>query len=133
MADVLDEEIKKSLNKLHNDRDPTNWFSINYAEGSTDKFLLNGIGTGGINELSRSLGPNFFGYAYLSLSSQRGKSKYVLIQFVGEKCTALQKARVIVHEEDVLAVLKPVNAQISASSPQDLTEEKIMRALSSKQ
>lgn len=132
MADVLDEEIKKSLNKLQNDRDPTNWFSISYAEGSTDKFLLNNIGNGGINELSRSLGQTFFGYAYLRINSQRGKSKYALIQYVGEKCTALQKARVIVHEEDVLAVLKPIDVQISASSPQDLTEKKIMAALSSK-
>ena len=63
---------------------------------------------------------------------QRGKTKFVLIQFVGEKCTALQKARVIVHEEDVLAVLKPVNAHISASCSQDLTEKKIITALSSK-
>ncbi|KAK8871125.1 hypothetical protein M9Y10_009038 [Tritrichomonas musculus] len=132
MADVLDEEIKKSLNKIQNDRDPTNWLSISYAEGSTDKFFLNGFGSGGVSELSKSLGPTFFGYAYLSFNMQRGKTKFVLIQFVGEKCTALQKARVIVHEEDVLAVLKPVNAHISASCSQDLTEKKIITALSSK-
>ena len=131
MADVLDEEIKKSLSKLFLDRDPTNWFSIAYAEGSTDKFILHSTGTGGIPEVSKSLGPTFLGYVYLRINSQAGKPKYILIQYVGEQCTALQKARIIVHEDDVLSILKPVHAHISATSPDDLNEAKITAVLSS--
>lgn len=129
MADVSDEGIRKSLGKLVSDRDPTNWFSITYSEGSTDKLVLCGVGTGGLPELARSLSPTFQGYAFLRVQNKPSTPKYVLVQFVGKDCTALQKARVIVHEEDILSVLKPVNAQIAAASADDLTEDKITEAL----
>ncbi|OHT00040.1 Coactosin [Tritrichomonas foetus] len=131
MADVSDEAIKKALAKLTLDRDPTNWLSISYAEGSTDKLILNSVGTGGLSELSKHLKPTFQGYAYVRVTTPKNQAKYVLIQFVGEECTALKKARVIVHEEDVLSVLKPVHAQISASCAEDLSENNIFTALSS--
>ena len=129
MADVSDEGIRKSLAKLLTERDPTNWFSITYAEGSTDKFILCGVGTGGLAELGRSLPSTFQGYAFVRIQRKPSVPKYVLVQFVGKDCTALQKARVIVHEEDILSILKPVNAQISASCAEDLAEDKVNEAL----
>ena len=129
MADVSDDGSRKSLAKIISDRDPTNWFSITYADGSTDKLILCSVGTGGLAELSRSLSTTFQGYAFLRVQNKPSGPKYILIQFVGKECTALQKARVILHEEDILSVLKPVNAQICAASSEDLTEEKLAEAL----
>ena len=131
MADVTDEAIKKSLAKVISDHEKTNWFSITYADGSTDKFNLFSVGVGGLPELRESLTDTFQGYAYLKYTDPSGKgpSQFVLIQYVGEKCTALQKARVIVHNDDVLSVLKPANIEIYAFSKDDITQEKIQQAL----
>lgn len=131
MADVSDEAIKKSLEKVISDLDQTNWFSITYADGSTDRFNLCSVGVGGLAELRESLTETFQGYAYLRFPVQgsKGSAKFILIQFVGEKCTAFQKARVIVHNEDVLTVLKPANVEIYCASKADLVPEKIQQAL----
>jgi hypothetical protein len=131
MADVSDEGIRKSLAKIKSDRDPTDWLSVGYAEGSTDKFILDSVGTGGLTELATYLSPTFQGYAYVRIQPEgrRSTSKFVLIQYVGDQCTALQKARVIVHEEDILSVLKPVHAQISASCLADIAVENVNSVL----
>lgn len=130
MADLSDDGIKRSFSKVSSEREPTNWLSISYAEGSTDKFILHSVGTGGISELARSMSPTFQGYAYIRVSPNPKckTTKFALIQYVGEKCTAFQKARVIVHLEDVLNAFKPVNAIISASSPKDLSEDALIDA-----
>ena len=129
MADVSDDCIRKCVSKIISERDPTNWMTIGYAEGTTDKFVLTGSGTGGLSELSKSLVPTFKGYAYLAIQEKQVPAKFILIQFVGSACTAFEKARVIVHDEDVHAVLQPFNAKIVGSCLEDLTEHKISEAL----
>ena len=130
MADVSDEAIKKYLSKVLLDRDPTNWLSISYAEGSNDKLVLSGFGSGGLREFAESMKPSFSGYGFVRvLFGSEKQAKFVVIQFVGEKCTSLKKARVIVHEEDVLLVLKPCDAFISASCKNELSERKVVDAI----
>ena len=73
MADVTDEAIKKSLAKVISDHEKTNWFSITYADGSTDKFNLFSVGVGGLPELRESLTDTFQGYAYLKYTDPSGK------------------------------------------------------------
>lgn len=129
MADVSDDSIRKCVEKILSERDPTDWLTIGYAEGTTDKFVLTASGTGGISELTKTLSPTFKGYAYARIQTKAAPAKFVLIQFVGSACTAFEKARVIVHDEDVHSVLKPFNAKISASCLEDLSESKIAESL----
>lgn len=129
MADVSDDCIRKCVEKIISDRDPANWLTISYAEGTTDKFSLIASGTGGLPELAKSLSPTFRGYAYVRIQAKPAPAKFILVQFVGSACTAFEKARVIVHDEDVQAVLKPFNAKIPASCLEDLTEKKIAESL----
>jgi hypothetical protein len=134
MADVSDAGIRKALARLLSDRGPTDWLSVSYAEGSADKFVLAASGSGGLAELASYLAPSFQGYAYVRIGpdTHPGPSKFVLIRYVGEECTAFQKAKVIVHEDDIVAVFQQANLQIAASTPADLSPQKIAAALNSK-
>ena len=126
MADVSDDAIKKSYNKIISDREQANWMTISYADGSTDKFVLVDVGSDGLTEMVKSFTPTFRGYGYARIQIQGKATKFILIQYVGKHCTAFQKARTIVHEEDVVSVLKKFDAKVYASSPEDLSEDKIL-------
>lgn len=128
MADLTDEIIRRTLQKIRGN-DQTNWMTITYAEGTSDHFILAGSGTGGIQELAAALPPTFMGYAFLRLPKKTHELKFLLVQFVGEKCTALQKARVIVHVEDVRSAFQPFNGQVFLSNSSELTLEKVNSAL----
>jgi hypothetical protein len=111
MVDVSDEGIRRSLGKVRPDRDRTDWLSATSAEGSSDQFVLAGCGSGGVAEFAASLTPSFRGYAYVRLKGPGRKPYFVVIQFLGQACTAVQKAKIIVHEDDILAVFAPVSDQ----------------------
>jgi hypothetical protein len=129
MADVSDESIRKSLLKLWSNRNPLNWLSVTYAEGSSDQFVLAGCGSKGLSELASSLSPTFRGYAYVRIKVSGSPPQFVLIQYVGQECTALQKAKILVHEDDITAVFTPVSVEIAGSDPEDLTIQKVRAAL----
>ena len=127
MADLTDEGIRRALTKIRNN-DQTNWLAITYAEGTSDHFILAKSGTGSLAELASFLTPTFKGYLFVRLSPSPRKPnapRFILIQYVGEECTALHKARVIVHVEDVRTVFNPISGELFLSNPKDLTMEKI--------
>ena len=117
MCDVNDDSIKKTINKIHSDKDPINWLIISYADGTTDKFILFGSGSGGLTELTQNLNNKFIGYGYLRIENELNKKepKFFLIQIVGKDCTPFQIARILIHKEDILQIFKPITKFISAS------------------
>jgi hypothetical protein len=76
--------------------------------------------------------PSFQGSARVRTppDTHPGPSIFVLIQSVGEDCTAFQKAKVI--PDDIIAVSRQANLQIAASTAADLAPREIGAAFTLK-
>ena len=124
MAYVGEEVIIKTLRKVKSSTDGLDWMIIGYSEGSTDKFTVKSFGSGGVEDLARHIDNTMYVYAYLR-TTVNGKKSAVLIQFIGEDCTALQKARILLHRDDVTAVLTPYSSIIQCTKTSEIVSKVI--------
>ena len=133
MGDLSDDAIRKALLKIQNQREQTNWMAITYAEGTSDKFVLYKVGSGEMIEVFRYLGSKFIGFIYLRVDMLLGKKcspKFIMGMYFGSESTSFQKARLYLHKEDVIAVLKPINAEMIIFEESDLLDTNIAKILS---
>jgi len=94
-----------------------------------NKLVLQADGTDGLDGLVKNLAEDQVQYAYLRVvagDNESKRSKFVFISWVGEKVTALKRAKVSVHKADVKKTLRDFAVEIHGEHHSELTEDIIM-------
>ena len=126
MSDCSAPEIREAYEDIRNDSTDTNWMLITYEEGNNKKWCLAGKGSGGLEEMKESIGPNFLGYGYLRVTSgddMSKRAKFVFIKYLSKGLKMTVKALMNMHRGDVEKVINQVNVTMEVESLDELTEE----------
>ncbi|GJJ14909.1 hypothetical protein Clacol_009179 [Clathrus columnatus] len=132
MADVTAPEILEAYQNVRAKSD-TNWLLLDYEGDRSDKLILTGTGTGGLEELQDTLDESRASFAYVrikySSDKESTREKFVLITWIGSGVKVMRKAKVSVHTGYVKQVLRIFSIEVSANSKEDLDEATIVARL----
>lgn len=129
MSDCSAPEIREAYDEVRNDNCETNWMLITYEQGAYKKWVLAGKGTGGLEEMKESIGPNFLGYGYLRViagDEMSRRPKFVFVKYLSKGLRMTVKAQMNLHRGDVEKVLNQISVAIEVDSLDELTEEEVM-------
>eukprot|EP00026_Physarum_polycephalum_P017821 Phypoly_transcript_19170.p1 GENE.Phypoly_transcript_19170~~Phypoly_transcript_19170.p1 ORF type:complete len:146 (+),score=22.88 Phypoly_transcript_19170:96-533(+) len=127
MADVSDPQLKSSYEEVRSDANETNWVVFGY-EGNS-KIVVQGSGTGGLEELKGSLQDDQVQYGYLRVvsgDSESKRAKFVFISWVGERVGPLKRAKVSVHKAGVKQIIQSFAIEVHAEKQDELHEDDIV-------
>jgi hypothetical protein len=120
-CDLSDPAITGAYEEIVNGHD-TNWLILGYND-TRDKISLYSKGSGGLDELRSNLKDEVL-YGFLRI-----ENRFVLLTYVSEQVSGVRRARSLVHGRAVGALFKAHQIQISASTPNDLTEANVRNRL----
>ncbi|RHZ53887.1 hypothetical protein Glove_433g9 [Diversispora epigaea] len=120
-CDLTDPEISVAYEAITSGQD-TNWLILGYHD-TRDKISLYSKGSGGLEELRNNLKEEVL-YGFLRI-----ENRFVLLTYVSEAVSGVRRARALVHGRAVGALFKAHQIQISASTPNDLTEANVRNRL----
>lgn len=120
-CDLSDPAITEAYDEIVNGHD-TNWLILGYHD-TRDKISLYSKGSQGLDELRSNLKDEVL-YGFLRI-----ENKFVLLTYVSEQVSGVRRARALVHGRAVGALFKAHQIQISASTPNDLTEANVRNRL----
>nr|CAG8508202.1 12203_t:CDS:2 [Entrophospora candida]CAG8585812.1 3245_t:CDS:2 [Entrophospora candida] len=121
-CDLSDPAITVAYEEIVNGHD-TNWLILGYHD-TRDKISLYSKGSQGLDELRSNLKDEVL-YGFLRI-----ENKFVLLTYVSEQVSGVRRARALVHGRAVGALFKQAHQiQISASTPNDLTEANVRNRL----
>ncbi|KAF2347517.1 Actin-depolymerizing factor domain [Trinorchestia longiramus] len=99
-------------------------------EGQTNTLKLVGTGDGGLEELADELNSSKVMYAVIRVTDPKTtRTKYVLINWVGEACPVLRKGICSRHLHDVKGLLKGVHVTLNARNEEEVESEQVFAAL----
>ena len=128
MSDCSAPEIREAYEDIRNDSTDTNWMLITYEEGNNKKWCLAGKGSGGLEEMKESIGPNFLGYGYLRVTAgddMSKRAKFVFIKYLSKGLKMTVKAQMNLHRGDVEKVLNQISIAMEAETLDELSEEEV--------
>jgi len=133
MADVSDPAITEAYEDVRSDKTETNWLLVTYESAKSDKLVLVGTGSGGLDELVSKLSDSDAAFAYARVTYandvESKRSKFILVTWIGPSVKVMRKAKVSVHAADVKAVLRSFSIEVAAREKDDLKEEPIVKRL----
>ncbi|XP_036382715.1 drebrin-like protein [Megalops cyprinoides] len=113
-----------------NPRSSTNWALFTY-DGATNNLKLSDSGVGGLSELAGKFHASRPLYGLCRLTTQGpGQRRIVMINWVGEEVAEHRRKECASHIPAIKAFFKEAHVFISASTPEDVTEEKIISIVS---
>ncbi|KAH6560595.1 hypothetical protein BASA50_001376 [Batrachochytrium salamandrivorans] len=125
----LEGDIAAAYEDVRNDKTPTNWMLMEYADEKTDVLKVASTGTGGLAEFRKNLNEDkaSFGYVRQVVGNDElsKRAKFVLISWCGSKVKVMRKAKLSVHIADVKSVVKNFAVEISAQNIEDLKDNEI--------
>ncbi|KAI8884942.1 hypothetical protein K501DRAFT_284534 [Backusella circina FSU 941] len=121
MCDLTDPRILETYNSII-EGDQTDWLILGYND-TRDVISLYSQGSQGLSELRNNLSDEVL-YAFL-----RVDDRFILITWVSEKVSGVRRARALVHSRSVASLLKLHNAQVTASTLNDLSDANIRTRL----
>ncbi|KAI9277287.1 hypothetical protein BDA99DRAFT_130688 [Phascolomyces articulosus] len=121
MCDLSDPKIVQAYTEIEQAED-TNWLILGYND-TRDVISLYSKGTGGLSEFRQHL-TNEVLYGFVRMDG-----RFILITWVSEQVSGVRRARALVHSRSVAAILKSHNAQITASSLNDVSDANIRTRL----
>ena len=133
MADISDIEILEAYNRIRDDNEQDNWMLMKYVDGKSNKLVLGGCGSGGLEEFTSQLTPSEACYGYLRINvsndelSQR--SKFLLVSWCGLEVPVMRKAKLGVHLSSVKSICKSFSVEMPASELSDLNEADVLLLL----
>ncbi|KAG7481327.1 hypothetical protein MATL_G00065450 [Megalops atlanticus] len=108
-----------------NPRSSTNWALFTY-DGATNNLKLSDSGVGGLSELAGKFHASRPLYGLCRLTAQGpGQRRIVMINWVGEEVSENRRKECASHIPTIKAFFKEAHVFISASTPEDVTDEKI--------
>ncbi|KAI8827173.1 uncharacterized protein EV422DRAFT_512917 [Fimicolochytrium jonesii] len=130
---TFDGDVQAAYDDVRNDKTPTNWLLLSYANDAKDVLTLSGSGTGGLAEFTDKLRDDQAAFGYLRIIvgndelSQR--AKFVLVSWCGKEVKVMRKAKLSVHIASVKQIVKTFAVEIAASTKEDLRETEIKKLL----
>ncbi|KAI8887067.1 hypothetical protein K501DRAFT_243092 [Backusella circina FSU 941] len=121
MCDVRDPRILATYYAITED-EPTNWLMLGY-NNTKDTISLYSSGTNGLAEFRDQL-KNEILYGFV-----RVEDRFILISYVPDSVSGVRRARALVHSRSVASILELSHAQITASSPSDLSDSNVRTRL----
>ncbi|CEP10466.1 hypothetical protein [Parasitella parasitica] len=121
MCDLTDPRILETYTAMVEDQ-PTNWLILGYND-TRDVISLYSKGTEGLDEFRNHLSDEVL-YGFV-----RVEDRFILITWVSDKVSGVRRARALVHSRSVASTLKLHNAQITASTLNDLSDNNIRNRL----
>ncbi|KAI8328683.1 hypothetical protein EDC96DRAFT_530180 [Choanephora cucurbitarum] len=121
MCDLSDPRIVETYTSITEEGE-TNWLILGYND-TRDVISLYSQGTGGLSEFREHLSDEVL-YGFV-----RVDDRYILITWVSEQVSGVRRARALVHSRSVASLLKLHNAQITASTLNDLSDANIRTRL----
>ncbi|OBZ90320.1 Drebrin [Choanephora cucurbitarum] len=121
MCDLSDPRIVETYTSITEEGE-TNWLILGYND-TRDVISLYSQGTGGLSEFRDHLSDEVL-YGFV-----RVDDRYILITWVSEQVSGVRRARALVHSRSVASLLKLHNAQITASTLNDLSDANIRTRL----
>ncbi|KAL5522980.1 hypothetical protein ACEPAF_1247 [Sanghuangporus sanghuang] len=130
MADVSDPRIDEAYLDVRNDKSDTNWLLLDYESDRSDKLVLTGSGSGGLDELKELLDDSKAFYAYVRVQYSNDKEsqreKFIFVKWIGKGCKVMRKAKLSVQAADVKSVLRVFSLEVTASEKEQLDQEGIV-------
>lgn len=129
---VDESSVRAAINDVRSDATPTNWMLITYEGPKSQKLVLSGSGSGGIDELASHLTPEMVGYGLVRRTDKIDDSetvKFGFILYIGDKVPIMQKARISVHTGGVKDFIGQFHVDITATSPSELTDDILARKI----
>ncbi|EGG16271.1 actin binding protein [Cavenderia fasciculata] len=126
MADVSNPELGEAYREVLADGNDTNWTLFGYEGNST--IVLQGKGSGGLEELKSNLHDDQVQFGYLRVTSgdsESKRAKFVLISWCGEKVGPLKRAKLSVHKASVKKVILNFAVEVHAEKQEELDEDEI--------
>jgi len=124
---------KAALQEVRKDSFDTDWCLFGYENAKSQKIVLLGKGSGGIEELKEQLKDDIVGYGLIRKTDKIDDSitvKFAFIMWVPDNVPRMQKARISVHKGKMQDFIGQFHVDITASVPTELSEqiltEKIM-------
>ncbi|GAA5802717.1 hypothetical protein EDC94DRAFT_694920 [Helicostylum pulchrum] len=121
MCDLSDPRILETYTSIV-EEEPTNWLILGYND-TRDVISLYSKGSEGLNEFRNNLRDEVL-YGFV-----RVDDRFILITWVSEQVSGVRRARALVHSRSVAAILKLHNAQLTASTTNDLSDANIRTRL----
>ncbi|KAI8097829.1 uncharacterized protein B0P05DRAFT_522244 [Gilbertella persicaria] len=121
MCDLSDPRILETYTAI-TEEGTTNWLILGYND-TRDVISLYSQGTGGLSEFRDHLSDEVL-YGFV-----RVDDRFILITWVSEQVSGVRRARALVHSRSVASLLKLHNAQITASTLNDLSDANIRTRL----
>lgn len=124
----LDDEhaIKRAIQDLRNDANPTNWVLLTYDGPNSNTLTLAGSGTGGSAELIALLRDDNVGYGIVRQDERYDDSVRVMfayINWVGESIHRMLKARLGTHSGFIKGLLTPYHVDIDATNHSEISPD----------
>jgi len=126
MCDVSNSELAATYQEVRNDSNDTNWCLFGY-EGNA--IVVQGKGSGDLEELKGSLAEDQVQYGYLRVisgDSESKRAKFVFISWVGERVSPLKRAKVSVHKASVKQVIQSYAVEVHAEKPDELNPDEVL-------
>ncbi|PRP81054.1 hypothetical protein PROFUN_11132 [Planoprotostelium fungivorum] len=127
--------IRNAIKEVRADDNPTDWALVGYEGDKGSTLVLNGKGSGGLEELRSHLRENAVGYGLLRTTDKIDNSvtvKFVFINWVGEKIDRMHRARLGTHKGQVHDLFAPfhvdINAAVESEVTADIVREKVQDA-----
>ncbi|KAL4623245.1 drebrin-like isoform X1 [Arapaima gigas] len=115
---------------IMNPRSSTDWALFMY-DGATNNLKLSDSGVGGVDELARKFHANRPLYGLCRVVGQAsGSPRIVMINWVGEAVDEHRRKECASHIPAIKAFFKEAHVFISASRPEDVTQERICQIAS---
>ncbi|XP_023674090.2 uncharacterized protein [Paramormyrops kingsleyae] len=112
-----------------NPRSSTSWALFTY-DGVTNNLKLSDSGAGSVSELAGKFQESRPLYGLCRIEAKPSVPRIVMITWVGEGVDECRRTECVSHVPAIKAFFKEAHAFVSATKPEDVTEEKICEAAS---
>lgn len=127
MADVSDPKIRELYEDVRDDNTETSWVKLVYSDGKT--LVVDGSGSGGIEELNATFGDDECAYAYVRIitgDEESKRAKFVLVTWAGENAKPMQRAKMSVHKASVKEIWRDFAVELHGAEADDLKPETVL-------
>lgn len=129
------DDLKESIQEVRRDTSDIKWVLFTYEGDNSNTVILLGKGSGNVDdELLPLLNDKIAAYGLVRKTEKIDESetvKFCFIRFVGDNVHRMLKARLGTHFGAITAFFNPYHVSIDATSVDEISDDKIMNAISS--
>lgn len=121
--------IRAAVVDVKDDKTPTNFLVLGYVADKPNGIELLAKGSGGLEELKKSLSPTFLGYGFYKVISgdqESKRPKFISISFCGDQAPLVKKGKMGVHVGTIQQIFVYSHLTIQATKVEELVEADIL-------